>query len=393
LLRTIANLFADKTGGDAKDVAAQAAKHLGGADNLIAFTKTTRVEPIALVDQRLMGRESTTQVLSAMSALFTAYYMQAVALLVSVKRINTLRLLDQVNPQRDISTAAGAYLSDYVQNVSKESFRHGLPMGRSVQASFESAPSTLMQSQIQKKTNEVDKAKVVKESALVGMNRDANAALSETANLSVGRMVDVEIEDGNGKAKFPVMIRLIVSIMAPTILTHILGDGSRNTGAKEMFHDWRSKGGGFTAFWRDIVMAQDLIDEHRRALMKDDSGTYAEILKRRATNSNTAALTATPSINNAANLIVISSQTAKELERLIGARLDDFNARQRVFKSSYVMIMAVVDTEWDRVTFYHRDIKLPTQLSVKELKVSNKGTGPDVGEILKAYQLGNSPSI
>ncbi len=390
LLRTIMNVFANKASDGVKEAAGHAAKNLGAADNLIAFTKTTRVEPIALVDQRLMGRESTTQVLNAMSALFTAYYMQAVALLVSVKRINTLRLLDQVNPHRDVSSAAGAYLSDYVQNVSKESYQFGLPSGKSIRASFESAPTTQIQAQNQKAADEI---KPVKSSAMVSAAKDSNSVLNETANLSVGRMVDIEIEDGSGKAKFPVMIRLIVTIMAPTILAHILGDGSRNTGAVERFHDWRAKGGGFKAFVTDIMLAQDLISAHRQTLMKDESGTYAEILNRRSANAKTAMINGTPSINNAANLVVISSQTAKELERAIGARLSDFAGRQRVFQSSYVMIMAVVDTEWDRVTFYHRDIKLPTQLSIKELKVSNKGTGPDVGEILKAYQLGNNPTL
>ena len=57
------------------------------------------------------------------------------------------------------------------------------------------------------------------------------------------------------------------------------------------------------------------------------------------------------------------------------------------------MIMVVIDPDWDHVTFYHRSIELPTELSVKELQATNKSKGPDVAEILKAYQMGNSPSF
>ena len=57
------------------------------------------------------------------------------------------------------------------------------------------------------------------------------------------------------------------------------------------------------------------------------------------------------------------------------------------------MILCVVDPEWEQVTFNHRSISIPSEMSVKELSVSNKGKGPDVAEILKAYQLGNSPAI
>jgi hypothetical protein len=45
------------------------------------------------------------------------------------------------------------------------------------------------------------------------------------------------------------------------------------------------------------------------------------------------------------------------------------------------------------VTIYHRSLEIPTQVSIKELKTANKGSGPDVAEILKAYQLGNAPTI
>ena len=89
----------------------------------------------------------------------------------------------------------------------------------------------------------------------------------------------------------------------------------------------------------------------------------------------------------------MSQSSAKELEREVGGRLKDFRTREKIFKNTYAMLMAVVDPSWDHVTFYHRSIELATDMSVKELQVSNKNKGPDVGEILKAYQLGNSPSI
>lgn len=356
------------------------------ADSLIKFSKSTRVEPITLVDQRLAGSENTSLILNALSALFSAYYLQAVALLVNVGRVNTLRLLDSLNPERDISSAAGAYLADHVKGGthSNEAYRYGLPTrGRSMGLEAYD-PSRIDQ-------NAMNRPGPAGGSG-VGFKSDVNDILKETANLSVGRIVEVTIEDEGKKAVFPVMFRLIVTLMDPRTLTHILSDGSRDTSAREMFHDWRAKGGGFKAFWQDIVLATDLIDEHRDALMRDDTNTYANILERRRGNFYTSLLSKTPSIGNAANLIVLTQQTARELETRIGARLDNFDARQRLFKSSYVLIMAVLD-EYDRVTFYHRDIKTPTQLSVKELKVSTKGNGLDVSEILKAYQLGNRPTL
>ncbi len=365
-------------------------------DNLSKLTQSTRVEPIAMIDQRLAGLEATTQVMLALSALFTAYYLQAVSLLVNVGRVNTMRLLDSINPNRDVSSAAGTYLASQI--MSSESYKYGLPYSDAAVPSFEDNSRVDYGERIRKleeRAGQPDRksnASSVKIDA--GLQKDI---INETASLSVGRLVNVTIrssKDGKEEeATIPIMIRLMANLMAPSILTHILGDNSGNTSAREMFHSWRAKGGGFVNFWRDIVFAQDLIDEHRKTLMKDNTGVYEDILSRSRGNLYTKALTQVPSLNNAANLAVISSQTARELETKIGGRLEDFAVRQRVFKSSYLLFLVVVDTEWDRVTFYTRDIKTPNRLSVKELKVSNKGTGPDVEQILKAYQVGQSPTI
>jgi hypothetical protein len=90
---------------------------------------------------------------------------------------------------------------------------------------------------------------------------------------------------------------------------------------------------------------------------------------------------------------VIAEATRKELERTIGGRLKDFRTREKLFKETYAMLLVVVDPDWEQVTIYHRSIEQATQLSAGDLKSANRSKGPDVGEILKAYQLGTSPSI
>jgi hypothetical protein len=217
-----------------------------------------------------------------------------------------------------------------------------------------------------------------------------SAAAKEVTNLSVGKIVDVTIKHDKQELTLPISVRLIATIMSSSIMTHILGDGSRNITAKERWHGWRS---GQLEFIKDIILAQDLIDERRKALMKDDTGTYAEILRRRAGNAASGVMSATPSIGTASNIVVLTQQTAHELEASIGGRLSDARTRKKVFDNTYVILMVVIDTEYEMVTIYHRGIALPTKLSAKELKVTNKGTGPSVSEILQAYQLGNTPNL
>jgi hypothetical protein len=89
----------------------------------------------------------------------------------------------------------------------------------------------------------------------------------------------------------------------------------------------------------------------------------------------------------------MSKETAKSLELATSYKLDDFKSREKIFDQMYVMLMAVVDPEWDRVTIYTRDIPESNKLSMSALKSVNKGTGPNVSEILSAYQLGKAPNL
>ena len=385
------------------------------ADSLISFANSTRVEPIALIDSRAVHLPYIADIMQSVNSMFIGYYLQAVSLLVNVGSVNVIKLLDTLSPTRDVGAAGNAFIVSRVSRescmLSLESYRHGLPVPQET-ASLED--NNKYDASVNSQLKNFQKADPIVDtvSGTAGMRNlrqqqhdtmtdakgnlgsgsivDPHKAVSEAVNLSVGKMIQVNIESEGKKASFPISVRLIATPIAADVLTHILGDGSRNTTAVERFHAWRS---GQLEFIRDIVFAQDLIDEHRKALIKDPSGAYAEILKRRRGNNAAGVLSSTPSIGTASNLVILTSQTAKELEMSIGGRLSDVHTRKKVFDNTYVMIMVVVDTEYEQVTIYHRGIALPTKLSVKELKTANKGTGPDVAEILKAYQLGNNPTI
>lgn len=390
--------------------------------SLVSFTKSTRVEPIVLIDRRLAPLPYLGDIMQSLSSIFSGYYLQAVALMTHINSINVVRALDSLNPNRDVNDAAATYIVDRVRGkggmMGVESYALGLPTAiapkKPVNESFSLSNVLSFESQFtedsKKVSQQLNNADVV--GATDTINRgtaeyhskklegsvghvnasvsDAAKVVNEAVNLSVGKLLSVEIGDKNNRATFPIMVRLIATYIDASILAHILGAGNRNSTAKERYHAWRS---GQLAFWRDLVFCQDLIDEHKKALLKDDTGAYAEIHARGSKNQLASTLTDTPSIGTAANLLVVSKQTIREVEREIGGSFDNLNVRNKIFNSSNLMIVVVVDPDYEQVSIYHRDIKLPSRLSVKELKVSNKGTGPDVAEILKAYMLGNQVSI
>lgn len=236
-----------------------------------------------------------------------------------------------------------------------------------------------------------------KPAAAILSDKEIISTIKELTNLSVGKMFNVSIGGGvdvAGKevraAIIPVSVRLMVNNISDSSLVNLLAGGSMDNSLSERYHAWRA---GRIDFIRDLVFCQDIIDEYKKALIHDHSGVHGEIL-RRVNNAKTAGLAQrNPSLNVASNLFVISEATAANIEHKLGGKLNNPHVRSKIFDSGYAMIIAIIDRQWERITFYHRGIALGTSVSLRDIRISNKGTGPDVTDIMKAYMMGNAPTL
>lgn len=357
--------------------------------SLIEYTNVARVEPITIIDADVMHQEMLSDVMHSLQNLFTGYYLQAFSLSMNVGDISIVKQLEKFNPSRSIGSAVGQSLGNSLNvgagtgykisgqigmnSMSMEGlddFRYRLPVvgdPRNIhQISMEAAPQS---------------------SSSV---KDISQATSELSNLSVGKLINVDIISGDKKATVPISIRLLANQITSEGMIHILSSGSKEVSFGERWHQWKS---GQIEFVRDLIFCQDLIDEHKNHLLDDKEGLYNAILKRRSNNKVAGILTGNFSVATASNLAVLSSITATQVELRTNLTLKNFASRQKIFENTYMMIMAVIDKDWDRVTFYHRGIPEPTTLSARDLKVVNKNSGPDIKDILTAFRAGSSPNL
>jgi hypothetical protein len=225
----------------------------------------------------------------------------------------------------------------------------------------------------------------------VHLGDDSLRDVKEVSNLSVGKLLEVEIKNNGQTFQIPVAIRLIVNTIPSAQLAHILSL-SHNVikSAKERFHAWKA---GRLSFVKDLIFCRDLVDEHRRSLMKSSDSVYHNVVKREKQSLAAALIGGVPSVAAASNMVVTTTNTIEEIEVTMPGKFSDFHARQKIFEETSLMIVAVIDKEWNRVTFYHRGLPDPTEVSFRDIKASSKGSGPDVSDILKAYTLGNAPRL
>lgn len=370
--------------------------HKQKADSLVSLTQTARVEPITMIDETLRTAPYLEDVLHSLVSLFSGYYLQAIALTSTINNVSVVNRLDALNPNR-----SGGYritgLNLGTEMLQEENYAFGLPRigdkfgleaygltALEARAGLEALVTTIEHGAIG------DSSNALKSNTTPEIDAKTVGDIVQSAPLSVGKMLDVVITEENKSVRVPVSVRLLSTTVRPDVLTHILSDGAKNITWKDRWHGWRS---GELDLWRDVILANDLIEEHRKAILKDTSGAYQEILNRRRGNTISAVLTATPSLATASNLMVISKATAMSVERKLHSKMNEAALRNKIFQMSYLMILAVVDTENEMVTFYHRGIALPTVVSIRELKVSAKGNGPDVADILTKLLSGKTPTL
>ena len=415
-----------------------------GTKSLIEYTQSTRVEPIVLLDTGCVHLPYIEDILKVVNSLFAAYYLQAVAISVNVGRVDTVRLLDRLNPNRSVANAAGVFIGDVFSGesdslelprisneikaslesddfdqftiASMESFdtfkkNAGTYINNQIDA-METVGTNLQRGSVQldgdyKKhtkgklagTDIVD-AKGNKQAhyTKIGSKNDIDGGggartitdVSEITNLCIGKLLDVHINSGGSSAVIPVQVRLIVSGIAENILVNIFKAAAKNMTFTERYHSWRS---GQISFWKEFVLCRDILRDHRETLRGDKSGTYAAMQARARNNTTAGVLARDPSVAQQSNIAVLSTQTVQEIEYAIGGKLSEFKLREQIFERTMLMLMVIIDQRRERVTIYHQSIPLPTTLNLNAIRSVNKGTGPDVTKIIETLLKGQAPSF
>lgn len=338
------------------------------SSSLVDYTKSTRSEPITLISRELVSYHAMGDIAQSAVSMYSGFYLQSIAIAANVGRVDVIRTLDKVNPNRDPIEAGGLWIES---GLSNESYQlPGLASVRKSKPSLESFRD--------------------EENSAASTNFDRNSidTISASTSLAAGKVFNVEITDQGQTATIPVSVRLFVTPIEQEVMLNILTHASKDNRVKERFYGIKS---GRLKLISDGVFAMDLIREHRKTLMKDRSNQYQAILKRANKNRLSGLLSLNPSVATASNIAMISQTDARQLEGMIGGKLKDFKVRKRIFDNTYLMLMFVVDTDFDMVTVYFNGIESSTQLSVRDVKNVNKNGNMDVAEITRLLTLGQAP--
>lgn len=325
---------------------------LSDAASLPEVTQATRLNPVVLIDKALTlaDDDSLTNVLQTMLSIFAAHYLQAVSLTNTINGVSTISILDQFSTNRDVS--AGRVIKGVASMLSLE----------------------------------CDKLE-----DYTALEAEVINDIQGHVNLAVGRLLHVKLGTDKNSVTMPVTVVLNPRVINSTDLPNIMTMVSDDESIVGRYHKWRA---GEIESFIDYAFALDLIERDRKALLNDASGIYADAREAKRKGRFATLISGKRSLNTASTMAVISKRTAEELELAMKGKLKRQSDREKYFKTTNSMMIVVVDAAAERITIFQRGIAEFGMYTYTDIKDNGKKSSAiDINSILKAYKLGESPSL
>lgn len=346
-------------------------KSTTGNMSLVDITKFTRVEPIAVVNKDLVKVKEYNAILNGILNIYLGYYLQAVQLLsVSYADAKVLKTLDSVSPDRSFIVESYSL----GKTVSLEDSLFELPGMRGDEDELSVKEQTLSS-----KVEYLDKVQAV------GKVVEIKFTLDDTSR------------DGSCKTEMkdvviPVQVRLLTTLTDGTVMNGILTSNEDDITFTSRLKDVFS---GRIRFFKDFIMAQDLIKNQKKILFKEGADAYNEILKR---YNNSAMLTILNRGNvgygKISSIYIMTEEDENNIKKKFGSGLNSTKIRDTIFNNSLAMIIAVVDREWERVTIYVKDTAGASTSTFSEFrKAGDTDFGAQLADVVKSLSLGSASSI
>ena len=366
VFQVLGQVFAGlRTGANAvESVVDTANKHLR-VNSLTRLAQPLRIEPRFIFDSDLMTLAWKDDLAQAFLSNYAAYFIQALKSMGSVGGVSVGQKLAPFNPNRSFSL-----LSNQCTTLNLEHYRYSLPSPH-------------------KKPHETLVQQLTLESSSVGVDARTVSNIQENAGLSVGKIFTVTLVDGKNTAEAPLAIRLLTKVVPSRHVVEMLGYKNYfNTEKRERKEAYKS--GEMSAL--DYYLMRDLLKVSRNAQINDKTNVLNDIQKRAANNFAAGLKSNSPSLNSRSTLVAISSETAQQLEAKLGGPLSNPKIREVAFNNAEVMILAVVDKEWETVNFYHDGMSAVLETDRSGVRAAGKKDGNEIVELMKAFLQGK-PSI
>ena len=362
-----------------------------GEGSLIEFASSTQNIILVTVEDTLTHHAVTPEILKFCTNIYIGYYLQAVALLNTIGDVSVRQVLDRLNTNRSISSN----VKDTVEWIAQESFLDYPKFDFAKKVISLEAFGDIV-SKVKGNVQTMDDGTPMKTDDKVknggqsAENGSAGEWMADAPTLAQGKIFDVKIQNGGATASIPVTVRLNPVAVNREMLKSMYARANQNNSFWNRLRRWKD---GELETLSDMIFCNDIIADHARLIKQDKLKLTEQLEKKRRANKISTLLTQKTSLATASTISIISKASLPEIELAVGGRISDFKVREDIFARSGLIMLLVVDDMYETVTIYYRGQNRGMELTFGECKSVSKGNGPNVMEILRAFQAGQTPNI
>ncbi len=343
--------------------------------SLTGLAKRTMVTSITYIEDSLVDNDISIPLMGSLNQLYIGYVLTALHIYNSIDRYKVLENIVGRIANEGLAISDSKELEDFITTefgkattstesydnlkllTIDESVKH-LAVGRLIEFDFNIADGT-------RKDTEGNKINI-----------------TERGDLSYG-----------GNVIVPIYVQMFPVVMPSATADAII---TLNFPTKLM-RRWKMVKAGEISFFKDFVLARDLVTKHGEAIKKDKNNVLGEFYKNKNKKQGKYIwnmIKKRKNNNLASSTLIFSKDTFETACDKAGLDFSKASDRQKFFNESYAIMIVVVDQMYDMVDIYYNGISNHTEVSFKAIKkAGDSKSGIDLAEMTKLISMGSAPKF
>lgn len=448
-LHNVFNVISKSDGADdAKSLAEMVNQTM--RDNVLVMTngsitkliRNTIIEPVAIISNSVKHEDILPRVLELNTDIFTGFYLQAVEMLRNLHGLSGSEIMNVTGSDNGTLTSVIQhqlgnlsfedrefdYITDLNENTrlrislentnsSIDTQQNEINLLRNALSTVNEKARTVADSLRKEKDENIKRDKENKELDKVNKekteeNKYLKNRLENERRVKVGGKVDTDDMLKNALIR---NVELTISInhklsetgaeykravvIPITIKTHVIFTDIENIilalkpNANDKSFSYRLdefRSGAIS--FGDLLFAGDIIKEYKSNKFKDKENLLS-LINERTKSANTKLLSAKKNMigfEKFYNFFIISGSDKVQIEAHLNGKIKDERYKEKFLEEGGGLLLTVIDTDYERVQMYIKDIRGVTDTSFKTISKRN-GKSNDFEEIVKAMLVNRPP--
>lgn len=333
--------------------------------SLAAYVKPATIDSRVFIEEELVNADITKNIIRVSHSLYISWILTAMQISNMVTKTRSVGDMLRTVATENIATPDDPFVEDLTPSLE----------------TFGQFGSRRFDQMLAETRNDWSIAKEEKESKEKSFD-----------SLPAGRVVTLTLENPEvpgRKVDIDVTVQLSPYAVPSDAIKEFIGL-NYSPSLKQRFLQWKA---GEISFWSDLVFCSDLTRNRRNRAKQPGAEALAEILREQSEAMRKYGANAFSGKNarrNIANAImIVDANTFKSACREYGYDFDRAADRERFFRLSFMMIIAVVDTMYSSVDLYINGIAKSKTYNFKDFEKAKSNGSNDLVSLLQAMQQGS----